>query len=198
VATIEMGARQYVPGLGRFLEVDPMEGGSCNDYDYACGDPVNGRDLSGTKAYSYTYDLGRGGSPERLAAFAIGRCNDVFPIRGCRSGFTKGTRMRLWDRYGPYTQSFPVDVTDITATSFSFRSLKGHPEGEGRMITFAFYRSGGRNRLRVSTSANGSATVNWFGLRHGNFWVARGTWSRFASNIQANYAYTMSDGASAA
>ncbi len=24
IATIEMGARQYVPGLGRFLEVDPV------------------------------------------------------------------------------------------------------------------------------------------------------------------------------
>lgn len=28
LATIEMGARQYLPSLGRFLEVDPIEGGS--------------------------------------------------------------------------------------------------------------------------------------------------------------------------
>jgi RHS repeat-associated protein len=49
VATIEMGARQYDPVLGRFLEIDPVEGGSCNDYDYVCGEPVNLRDLDGTR-----------------------------------------------------------------------------------------------------------------------------------------------------
>lgn len=47
LATIEMGARQYVPGLGRFLEVDPVEGGSANDYDYVNGDPSNQFDLNG-------------------------------------------------------------------------------------------------------------------------------------------------------
>ena len=45
---IGMGARIYNPYLGRFLQNDPIPGGSCNAYDYACGDPVNRLDLAGT------------------------------------------------------------------------------------------------------------------------------------------------------
>jgi len=41
-----MGARQYSPLLGRFLEVDPVPGGNANDYAYPT-DPVNMSDLDG-------------------------------------------------------------------------------------------------------------------------------------------------------
>lgn len=44
---IQMGVRSYVPALGRFLQVDPVVGGSLNDYDYAYQDPVNVTDLDG-------------------------------------------------------------------------------------------------------------------------------------------------------
>lgn len=47
--TVEMGVRQYDPTIGRFLEVDPVEGGSANDYDYSSGDPVNSLDLGGLR-----------------------------------------------------------------------------------------------------------------------------------------------------
>jgi hypothetical protein len=44
-----MGARQYHPILARFLEIDPIEGGTTNDYSYVT-DPINGSDPSGESA----------------------------------------------------------------------------------------------------------------------------------------------------
>jgi hypothetical protein len=49
-----MGVRLYTPTLGRFLSVDPVEGGSSNDYDYADADPVNGLDLDGRWSWKRT------------------------------------------------------------------------------------------------------------------------------------------------
>ncbi|MEJ1229473.1 MAG: RHS repeat-associated core domain-containing protein [Galbitalea sp.] len=71
IATIEMGARQYVPIRGRFLSVDPVAGGNSNDYNYP-DDPVNGNDLTGKKMLidgdaqlAYQVDQRIGGSPGR-------------------------------------------------------------------------------------------------------------------------------------
>ncbi len=46
IPVIQMGARVYLPTLGRFIQVDPIEGGCANAYVYA-GDPVGGSDYSG-------------------------------------------------------------------------------------------------------------------------------------------------------
>lgn len=46
---VEMGARPYDPSLGRFLAIDPIEGGSLNAYEYAGQDPVNNYDLDGQR-----------------------------------------------------------------------------------------------------------------------------------------------------
>lgn len=45
-----MGVRSYVPQLGRFLQTDPIRGGSVNAYAYVFGNPVNTDDLTGERA----------------------------------------------------------------------------------------------------------------------------------------------------
>nr|MBA2608358.1 RHS repeat-associated core domain-containing protein [Actinomycetota bacterium] len=49
---VRMGVRLYDPRLGRFLQTDPIEGGSANNYDYVAGDPVNKVDLDGQICWS--------------------------------------------------------------------------------------------------------------------------------------------------
>ncbi len=43
---IQMGARVYLPTIGRFTQKDPIIGGNANDYAYAV-DPINTQDFSG-------------------------------------------------------------------------------------------------------------------------------------------------------
>jgi hypothetical protein len=54
-----MGARPYSPILGRFVAVDPVDGGSLNNYDYAGQDPVNGYDLDGTMLQASPAEAGK-------------------------------------------------------------------------------------------------------------------------------------------
>lgn len=73
-----MGVRLYDPRLGRFLQRDPVEGGSANDYDYAYGDPCNNYDLDGRLVcpkwlHSISKLMGLGGLARSGLAFLRGR-----------------------------------------------------------------------------------------------------------------------------
>jgi RHS repeat-associated protein len=69
---VAMGARSYVPEIGRFLQPDPVPGGTDNPYAYTDGDPVNETDLTGMfieGAYLYAFNQEENArSTEREAA----------------------------------------------------------------------------------------------------------------------------------
>ena len=89
-----MGARPYVPRLGRFLEVDPIEGGSANDYEYALGEPCNNFDLDGRKVIAGI--LG----PIKDAAksvFSLKKCGDAQKRLQTRMRYLRGRLERTND-----------------------------------------------------------------------------------------------------
>jgi RHS repeat-associated protein len=69
---IAMGARSYIPQLGRFLQTDPIPGGSANAYTYVFGDPINSNDPSGEYSSgpsSWALELATQITGEEVAAY---------------------------------------------------------------------------------------------------------------------------------
>jgi RHS repeat-associated protein len=69
-----MGARLYNPDTGRFLQVDPVFGGSANAYDYVDQDPVNASDLAGTLGGTRQGECAGGGGRWEGNGPNSGRC----------------------------------------------------------------------------------------------------------------------------
>jgi RHS repeat-associated protein len=78
-----MGARVYIPALGRFAQLDPKVGGSANGYDYVNQDPINFSDPTGNESENWLVNGLTG-----LAAFAVGAL--VAPARGALVGVLYG------------------------------------------------------------------------------------------------------------
>ena len=143
------------------------------------------RESSSRYHYSYEFSLENGADPVDAAAALVGGCGDVFPISGCSSGFAEGDHLKLQQRVGPYTQSFPVDVALVAETEVRFVSTGGHPEGVGRWISFQFLAGADDTTLRVQVWGPGSPLTQVPLVSDLNNLFARRTWAQLASNLDA-------------
>lgn len=74
VRPARQGDRQYDLATGRFLTVDPIDGGSLNNYEYAGQDPINQFDLNG-ECWNHFGWVCTAGSGIKRGAAAAGRCS---------------------------------------------------------------------------------------------------------------------------
>ncbi|MGH7486119.1 MAG: RHS repeat-associated core domain-containing protein, partial [bacterium] len=148
IGIIQMGARPYLPSIGRFLSVDPVQGGSANDYDYCSGDPVNCSDLTGAYGYTKTYDIGPSsgpGSAEQLWQLVKDAPSLAFPF-DVSGPIEEGSSLCVRPFLGVCES---VQVFGVTDTSFSFKVLHGTFLPKGATITFSIRESEGRLIFRA-------------------------------------------------
>jgi RHS repeat-associated protein len=119
---ILMGARPYDPATGRFLSVDPIDGGSLNNYDYCGQDPIDCYDLSGTTAAVLPWQLEL---PEWWSLEAGGSWYSLPFGLGLWLGASLSTGTASCDQGGPCTTMSPTTTTPNPSVV-----LASEPDGE--------------------------------------------------------------------
>jgi RHS repeat-associated protein len=85
-----MGVRLYNPTTGRVLQTDPIPGGSCNDYDYTCANPLTAYDLDGRRWCIWRRCFGSSNQPR------YGSCGTCYVRRAAERYHRTSVRVCRW------------------------------------------------------------------------------------------------------
>lgn len=143
----------------------------------------------GQYGYHYEYYVSRRTATAQVSFRKMNRImNSVFPIPGMPKTVKKGQKICL--KGGGRCN--PVRVTKVGKTSFVLKSLPGHLEGAGKVITFTLKKKSG-GRLYLDVRAKGPKTV-W--QRHplgggANKLFAKAMWGMYATNLGSAAQYNL-------
>ncbi|WP_369030600.1 DNRLRE domain-containing protein [Streptomyces adonidis] len=164
-----MGVRLYDPTTGRFLQVDPVPGGSANAYDYGAADPVDHLDLDGrwwghrtfwntVSFFSYRSWIDAGGAAAHrhyrkawhyasggTGSVTAGHAHGVFCQRWCRYGarHARSSGWHLFGRLGARTFGWEISVV---ATGLDYWHTRGPVTSYRRTSWAPGYRYGYHRR----------------------------------------------------
>jgi RHS repeat-associated protein len=159
-----MGARSYVPTIGRFLQPDPKPGGSANSYAYTYGNPLNESDPSG----QWTLGESSGG----LASVGTGEGTQLSGGTGIAAGAIMPAPVNLqveaefeadppWDQEMAGAEEYEEwEESEEWWEEVAFRS-EGKDHHEVHIAPAVLYQPlGGEVSLPSSLSQKGSEAVN--------------------------------------
>ncbi|MFD9892407.1 PA14 domain-containing protein [Amycolatopsis sp. NPDC059027] len=151
---LEMGARTYLPALGRFLQTDPVSGGSANNYDYANADPVNSSDLTG-KCVECIIEIIEGA--EGIIEYATTDDHPANPAPSKPVYENPGHHDPKGgpNPYNPKKAVLPDDAEAQFANSVEVNGVRWTKIGTGKKAVYYRYFNTGKNVWHWSGSTNG-------------------------------------------
>ncbi len=124
---VAMGARSYVPQIGRFLQTDPVPGGSANAYAYTYGDPVDTSDPSGE--YTAQFDNAGAEVAAGVGAALIAERKAAEEAAASAEADRKAEEAAFWSKGAASEVSEPIELARTNGSE----SI----EGSGQMASAA-------------------------------------------------------------
>ncbi|MEI7888135.1 MAG: RHS repeat-associated core domain-containing protein [Actinomycetes bacterium] len=198
-----MGNREYSPATGRFLQRDPLIGGSTNSYEVAIGDPLNNSDPSGNFSLgqwiglavsivlSAAVTIATAGAYAAIAATTIGATWQAWAaaaaigaVAGAFTGFATSVVEQAIDNNGDVDFakaglsagiSGAIGVLGIKASFGNFAK-----QAAARAEQWAVVRLGNRDALGIASALTAQQRQNYKILINKEFPIQGPTTSRMA------------------
>ncbi len=158
-------------------------------------EPVN---MGSYGTYHFTFQLWRSASKSRAANFndwtgeqMMSQLNSnfshYFTFTGCGEHLAVGARCTLDTTLAP---DAPVEVIAVASNGFALKSLRGHPEGAGRIIEFQFQpyvNAAEYPSMALDVEAWGPLSNSSLAGPLNSQTIARASWEIFERNIKHRF-----------